>query len=158
MKKKGDARLLEIYTDGACSGNPGPGGWGAVVVDDDTMVDEISERTPQTTNNREEMKAILWAIEMYGKESPLPVVWSDSAYCVNTFNTWMWNWKSNGWKRAKDQSIENLDLVKQYDSLISRGFRIDLRKIEGHAGHKWNEYADGLATGRIQCKGAEKFD
>lgn len=141
--------MIEIWTDGSCSGNPGPGGWGAVVVEDGIVVNATSERSPQTTNNRMEMSAILWALENYGKESPLAIVWSDSAYCVNTFNTWMWSWKKNGWKRAKNQPIENLDLVQKYDSLINQGHRIDLRKVAGHSGVKYNEVADGLATGRL---------
>ena len=142
--------MIEIYTDGSCNGNPGPGGWGAVVVKDGIVVNAVSERSPQTTNNKEEMKAILWALDNYGKEAPLSIVWSDSAYCVNTFNTWMWNWKRNGWRRAKNQPVENLNLVKEYDMLTQEGHRIDLRKVAGHSGVKYNEIADGLATGRLK--------
>ena len=139
--------MIEIYTDGSCSKNPGPGGWGAVVVEDDSVIFAESNRSPHTTNNEMEMTAIIWALWSYGKLDILPIVWSDSAYCVNTFNTWMWNWKNNGWTRGKGQPIKNLDLVKKYDNLIQNGYRIDLRKIAGHAGHKWNEIADSLAKG-----------
>ena len=140
--------MIEVYVDGSCSGNPGPGGWGAVVVEDGKIIDAYSMRDNQTTNNRMEMTAILWATAGYGDLNP--VVYSDSAYAVNTFNTWMWSWKKNGWKRAKNQPVENLDLVQKYDSLINRGHRIDLRKVAGHSGVKYNEIADGLATGRIK--------
>ena len=95
-----------------------------------------------------EMTAIIWALEHYGNVSGT-IVYSDSNYCVNTFNTWMWGWKNNGWKRPKNQPVENLDLVKQYDALIQRGNRIILQKVPGHSGIKYNEIADGLATGRL---------
>lgn len=104
-----------------------------------------------------EMTAILWALETYGKLDILPIVWSDSAYCVNTFNTWMWSWKNNGWRRSKNQPVENLDLVQKYDSLISQNYRIDLRKIAGHSGLKYNELADALATGKVTPEEVIKF-
>lgn len=148
-KVKGDGRLIEIYTDGACSGNPGPGGWGAVVVEDGNVIYAASERSPHTTNNQMEMSAILWALEYYGNLDLLPIVWSDSSYAVNTFNTWMWNWKENDWHRQGDLPIKNLDLVQRYDELIQQGHRIDLRKVKGHSGVRFNELADQLATGKI---------
>lgn len=150
--------MIEIYTDGSCSGNPGPGGWGAVVVEDGTVIFAESDRSPHTTNNEMEMTAIVWALWTYGKLDILPIVWSDSAYAVNTFNTWMWNWKNNGWVRGKNESIKNLELVKKYDDLISKGYRIDLRKVAGHSGVKYNEIADGLATGRLKPEEVIKFD
>lgn len=149
--------MIEVWTDGSCRGNPGPGGWGAVVVEDNNIIYCTSEQLPQTTNNRMEMTAILWALETYGKLDILPIVWSDSAYCVNTFNTWMWSWKNNGWRRSKNQPVENLDLVQKYDSLISQNYRIDLRKIAGHSGLKYNELADALATGKVTPEEVIKF-
>ena len=146
--------MIEVYTDGACSGNPGPGGWGAVVLEDGIVINAASERSPQTTNNKEEMKAILWALQTYGKERPLPIVWSDSAYSVNTFNSWMWNWKNNGWLKSDGREPENLDLITRYDELTKRDYRIDLRKVAGHSGVKYNEVADGLATGKIRIEEA----
>lgn len=140
--------MIEVYVDGSCRGNPGPGGWGAVVVENGKIINAYSMRDGYTTNNRMEMSAILWAAAGYGDLNP--VVYSDSAYAVNTFNTWMWNWKNNGWRRAMNQPIENLDLVRKYDELIQKGYRIDLRKVAGHSGVKYNEIADGLATGRIK--------
>ena len=130
--------------------NPGPGGWGAVVTRDDKVINAFAARENQTTNNRMEMSAILWALAAYGDMNP--VVYSDSAYAVNTFNTWMWNWKKNGWVRSKGKSVENLDLVQKYDNLVSKGYKIELRKVAGHAGVKWNEIADALATGQMQVE------
>lgn len=142
--------MIIIYTDGSCSRNPGPGGFGVVITDNNNIIAQYQERTDSTTNNREEMKAIIWALENYGRGLNYPpIVYSDSMYCVNTFNTWMKSWKANGWKRAKGKQVENLDLVKKYDKLIEEGYQIDLRYIKGHAGHEFNELADKLATGTI---------
>ena len=78
-----------------------------------------------------------------------PIVYSDSAYCVNTFNEWMFNWARNGWIKSDKKTPENLDLIQAYYDWYKEGYRIDLRKIKGHNGHKWNELADQLATGYI---------
>lgn len=147
---------ITLYTDGACSGNPGPGGFGVVVVEEENPINSYQEFSDQTTNNREEMKAIIWALENYGSPANraalgfIPIVYSDSAYCVNSFTNWIKGWKANGWTRAKGKKLENLDLIKRYDELTCQGYKIDLKKIAGHAGNKWNEMADGLATGRIK--------
>lgn len=157
--------MFTIYTDGSCSGNPGPGGFGVVVVEswdipeNGVIIDACTKRSPQTTNNREEMKAIIWALENYGDEKHrgngfvIPIVYSDSAYCVNSFTNWIHGWKANGWTRAKGKKLENLDLIKRYDELVEQGYKIDLRKVEGHAGIEFNELADKLATGKINIEG-----
>lgn len=142
--------MIEIFTDGSCRMNPGPGGWGAVVTQDNKVIHAFAARENQTTNNRMEMSAILWALAAYGDLNP--VVYSDSAYAVNTFNTWMWNWKRNGWVRPKGKPVENLDLVQKYDNLVSKGYKIELRKVAGHAGVVGNTIADWLATGKITSK------
>lgn len=147
--------MFEIWVDGSCRMNPGPGGWGAVVTKDDKVINAFAAREDQTTNNRMEMSAILWALAAYGDVNP--VVYSDSAYAVNTFNTWMWNWKKNGWIRPKGKPVENLDLVQKYDNLVSKGYKIELRKVPGHAGVQWNEVADALATGRMTIEEALKL-
>ena len=145
--------MITIYTDGACSKNGkegAHGGFGVVVVRDDIIIDAHQEFSDETTNNREEMKAILWALNKYGSLTfEVPVVYSDSAYSVNTFNEWMHNWKRNGWLKADKKVPENLDLVKEYYNSLKK---IDLRHIKGHAGHKYNEIADKLATGKISPK------
>lgn len=156
--------MVWIFTDGACSGNPGPGGFGVVVYygwgdnyKEVSIVDAYQKSSESTTNNREEMKAILWALKNYGDKHLgngciVPVVYSDSAYCVNTFNDWMWKWKKNGWKRPKNKPVENLDLVMAYDKLITLGYKIDLRKTSGHTGEVGNELADSLATFKIKAE------
>lgn len=156
-----------IYTDGSAKGNGSKnaeGGFGVVVCDvwsdkDQkkylVLADAYQERTIGTTNNREEMKAIIWALEHYGGEEYrgngvlIPTVYSDSSYCVNSFTNWIQGWKANGWRRAGNKPLENLDLIKKYDELVQEGKKIDLRYIKGHNGHIWNEIADNLATGKI---------
>lgn len=138
-----------IYTDGACSSNGSAaavGGFGVVVLDDnENVIDKYMKQNTNTTNNREELRAILWALINYGKHHK-PIVYSDSAYAVNTFNQWMWGWASRGWVKSDNKAPENLDLIQAYYDLWNQGYRIDLRKCAGHAGNKWNEMADKLAV------------
>ena len=143
-----------IYTDGACSGNgseSATGGFGVVVLDDnENIIETYRESAKGTTNNRMELSAILWALAKYGDKNP--IVYSDSAYSVNTLTNWMFGWQKNGWVKSNNQSPENLDLIKIYYTLWERGYRIQLIKVRGHAGNKWNELADKLATGQIHRK------
>ncbi len=143
--------MITIYTDGSCSKNPGPGGFGVVVVKDNKVIAAYQEKEDNTTNNRMEMKAIIYALETYGTDPSdftAPIVYSDSSYCVNSFTNWIKSWKANGWARAGGKKLENLDLIKTYD-MLCRNYKIDLRKIKGHAGEMYNELADALATGRM---------
>lgn len=139
--------MLAIYTDGACSGNPGPGGYGVVVIKDGRVIDCQAFSADNTTNNKEEMKAILWAVGFYGQFNP--TIYSDSAYAVNTFSTWMWNWKNRGWIKSDKKTPENLDLIKAYDELVKIQGKPNFVHIKGHAGDLYNEIADQLATGKI---------
>ena len=153
---------MVIYTDGSCNGNGkavNSGGFGVVVLDnDENLVYTYSKRCENTTNNREELKAILYAMLNHGvntnkyefSQIEPPIVYSDSAYCVNTFNQWMFSWARNGWLKSDNKTPENMDLIQAYYDWYQKGYRIDLRKVKGHAGQKWNEMADGLATGKIK--------
>ena len=142
-----------IYTDGSCQGNPGPGGFGVIVLDDnEKLITYHSEQSENTTNNREELKAILWAFLKYGKtaaadKNPLKV-YSDSAYCVNTFTNWMFSWEKRGWLKSDNQTPENLDLIIPFFKHLQNGNQIEIYKVKGHANNKWNEMADKLATGK----------
>ena len=139
-----------IYTDGACSANGSAaavGGFGVVVLDDNENIIELyNKQNHNTTNNREELRAILYALIKYGKQTTPPIVYSDSAYCVNTFTQWMWSWAVKGWIKGDNKPPENLDLIQAYYDLWNHGYRIDLRKCLGHSGVKWNEMADKLAV------------
>ena len=112
-----------IYTDGACSGNGSAtaiGGFGVVVLDDDkNPVSFYNKQNQNTTNNREELRAILWALIKYGKEEIPPIVYSDSAYAVNTFNTWMFGWAAKGWIKSDNKTPENLDFIPLITSMTA---------------------------------------
>lgn len=138
-----------IYTDGSAHPNPGPGGFGVVVLDDnDNILYAYSRQFKErVTNNEMELKAILYALLNYGKENP--IVYSDSSYAVNTFNIWMNNWALNGWVKSDNKIPENLVLIQTYYEYQNKGYRIDLRKVKGHNGVFWNEIVDALATGEM---------
>ena len=139
-----------IYTDGACSGNPGPGGFGVVVLDDDeNLILTHNESSDNTTNNREELKAILWAFLKYGtladSEDIPPVIYTDSAYCINVFTEWMFSWEKRTWVKIDNKKPENLNLIVPFFNHWRDGYRVELRKIQGHSTNKWNNLADSLA-------------
>ena len=139
-----------FYVDGSCRGNPGPGGYGVVILDDnENLLGQYSHKEDNTTNNRQELKAILYVLLNYGKNKNVPIVYSDSNYCVQTLTDWMYRWAKNNWIKSDKKSPENLDLIQAYYDLIQKGYMIDLRKCKGHAGVKWNEMADALATGKL---------
>ena len=157
-----------IYTDGSAHPNPGPGGFGVIVLDnDEKLLYNYNKRCENTTNNREELKAILYSFLNYGininnplygfSNYDIPIVYSDSNYCVQTFNEWMFNWARNGWIKSDKNIPENLDLIQTYYDWYQKGYRIDLRKVKGHAGNKWNEIADQLATGKITSEEVTKI-
>lgn len=154
--------MLICYTDGSClkNGNQeNSGGFGVVVTDDDqALLFCYSKQCKNTTNNAEELKAILYTMFKYGIKAGWgqepPIVYSDSAYCVNTFNSWMFNWANNNWLKSDNKQPENLELIKAYYDHYQKGYRIDLRKCSGHKGILGNEIADKLATGKIDEKGA----
>lgn len=148
--------MITVYTDGSAHPNPGPGGFGMVTVSDYGLEAVYSKQTNDTTNNREEIKAILRAMIDYGKMKDVITVYSDSAYAVNTLTSWMFGWARNGWIKSDKKTPENLDLIQAYYELYQKGYRINLQKIKGHAGHEWNELADKLATGAITAEEAIK--
>ena len=152
--------MLEIYTDGSAHPNPGPGGFGVIVLDKDknfcdnnyTLVEVYSKQFDKTTNNEQELKAILYAFLKYGVQKDCfqyPTIYSDSAYAINTYSTWMFSWARNNWLKSDKKVPENLDLIKAYYDWYQMGYRINLVKVKGHQGNYWNEIADKLATGKI---------
>lgn len=145
------------YTDGACSKNGftgATGGFGVVCVDEDTdtIIYQHQEFHPDTTNNRMEMKAILYALVQAGvlHLPGAPIIRSDSAYAVNTFTSWMYNWARNGWLRSGNKQPENLDLVKHFYRLQQEGKVCVLQHVRGHSNIQWNEHCDMLATGKLK--------
>ncbi len=133
-----------LFTDGACSGNPGPGGWGVVWVRAGQMIAEANGGEPHTTNNRMELTALIEAYRMLDATAT-ETIWSDSTLCVKTVNEWAQGWERQGWKR-KTGPVENLDLVQPLYELAKDHPQVKLRWLKGHAGQRWNERADVLAT------------
>ena len=138
---------LFAYTDGACSGNPGPGGWGVLMIARDGVV-TVKERELQggealTTNNRMELLAAISALEALGRASPIVVV-TDSAYVKNGVGIWIHGWKRNGWRTSDGKPVKNVDLWQRLDE-AQRRHSVEWRWIKGHAGHAENERADALA-------------
>lgn len=140
------AQKIEIYTDGACSGNPGPGGWGALLRSG-KHEKEISGGEPETTNNRMEMMAVIKALKSLKKSSDVDL-YTDSKYVMQGVNEWLEGWKAKGWKNASKKPVKNQDLWQEIDSLISQ-HKVRFHWVKGHAGHPENERADALATSAI---------
>lgn len=135
---------LVIYTDGACSGNPGPGGWG-VVMFHGSKQKELKGGDPDTTNNRMEMQAVIEALKAIKPSwSGKTVLFSDSTYVLKGLQEWMPGWKKRGWKTAAKKPVKNVDLWKELDELASAR-KIDWRWVKGHDGDFGNERADALA-------------
>lgn len=138
---------LFAYTDGACSGNPGPGGWGVLLIarDGGAVVKEreLSGGEALTTNNRMELLAAISALETLAKPSEITVV-TDSAYVKNGVTEWIHGWKRNGWRTAGKDPVKNVELWQRLDAAAAR-HRVQWRWIKGHAGHEENERADALA-------------
>jgi ribonuclease HI len=137
-----------IYTDGACSGNPGPGGWGAVIFDEDKNETNISGEEKSTTNNRMELMAPIMALKKIKKSSKI-IIYTDSIYLKNGITTWIKNWEKNGWMSANKKPIKNKDLWVTLNKL-SEYQNIDWKWIKAHDGNKYNEMADKLATEAIK--------
>lgn len=134
-----------VFTDGSADPNPGPGGWGAVYVRDGEVVAHDHGAAAHTTNNRMELTALIAGYGMVGP-GERAVVWTDSLLGVDTITAWAPRWEAAGWKR-KGGDIANLDLVQELYALHrARAGALELRWIKAHAGSRWNEYADSLAT------------
>ncbi|MFC4671207.1 ribonuclease HI [Seohaeicola nanhaiensis] len=138
---------LFAYTDGACSGNPGPGGWGVLLraMQDDTILkeSELCGGEAQTTNNRMELMAAISALEALKRASSITIV-TDSNYVKNGITGWIFGWKKNGWKNAAKKPVANAELWQRLDAAQAR-HKVKWQWVKGHAGHPENERADELA-------------
>ena len=138
-----------IYTDGACSGNPGPGGWGYIVIDSEGLEDRQYGHEKYTTNNRMEMMAVIKALMTLELSSDIKLH-TDSQYVIKGITEWVKGWKARGWKTASKAPVKNVDLWMLIDEL-NQMHKIQWVWVKGHAGDKYNELADALA-----CAGAEE--
>lgn len=132
-----------VFTDGSCTGNPGPGGWAAVWVIAGEIIKTDTGASKHTTNNRMELEALIAGLKMLPLESN-HTLYSDSNLCVQTANNWAKNWKKRGWKR-KGGEIANLELVKELYDLYEARPSVKITWIRAHDGSRWNEYVDALA-------------
>ncbi|MBE6446952.1 MAG: ribonuclease HI [Alphaproteobacteria bacterium] len=139
--------IVKIYTDGACSGNPGPGGWGAVIVSDQGE-QELSGKESNTTNNRMELLAAISALKFLKNPEEVEL-FTDSTYVKNGITSWIKNWQRNGWKNSEKKPVKNKDLWLELLEQTAR-HRIIWKWVKGHAGDELNEKADNLA--RNQCQ------
>lgn len=134
---------VEIFTDGACKGNPGPGGWGALLIAGGHKK-ELFGGEPNTTNNRMELKAVIEALSALKRPCAV-VVHTDSQYVQKGISEWIHGWKARGWKTASKEPVKNVDLWQALDAAQSQ-HQIQWRWVKGHAGHDGNERADALAN------------
>ncbi len=137
-----------VFTDGACTGNPGPGGWGAVYVRDGVVVAQRHGHDPATTNNRMELKAVIEGLRMLAPGDEV-TLYSDSQLVVNTLTKWAAGWEARGWQR-KEGEVKNLDLVQEAFALFRERPKVRIVWLRAHDGTRWNEYADSLATAYLR--------
>ena len=137
-----------IYTDGACVGNPGPGGWGAVIFDDKEKQNNISGSVKDTTNNRMELIAPIMALKRIKSESDV-VIFTDSSYVKNGITEWIKKWEKNGWKNTNKKPVKNIDLWKKLNDLCKKN-KVTWKWIKGHSDNKYNNLADQLATSAVK--------
>lgn len=145
-----ELKKVKIYTDGACSGNPGPGGWGAILKYGENSM-EISGGDKSTTNNRMELTAVIRAIQKLKYPCSIDI-YTDSQYVANAFlKGWIWNWKKNGWKKSDKKPVLNSELWEELLNALSP-HEYKFNWVKGHAGHPENERCDRLAVAQ-----SEKF-
>lgn len=137
---------MELYTDGACSGNPGPGGWGVVLIYGDHRR-EMSGGARETTNNRMELQAVIEGIAALKRRCRVRIH-TDSVYVMKGMTEWMPNWKARGWKTADRKPVKNVDLWRRLDAELS-SHHVSWRWVRGHSGDPGNERADALARSAI---------
>ena len=138
----------KIYTDGACSGNPGPGGWAAIILENNEVKDMIYGNEKNTTNNKMELLAPIKAIEKFKKKSEISIM-TDSSYVKDGMTIWIKKWEKNGWKTASRKPVKNKELWKKLKNLSSK-HSIKWIWVKGHSQNKYNNLADELAQGAIK--------
>jgi ribonuclease HI len=153
MKPRAAEPVVELFTDGACRGNPGPGGWG-VVLRWQGHEKTLSDAEPSTTNNRMELSAAIAGLEALRRPSRVRLV-TDSQYVKNGVTQWLQGWKRKGWRTADGSPVKNVDLWQRLEAATER-HRIDWVWVRGHSGHPENERADALARAAIDAISARQ--
>jgi ribonuclease HI len=145
LERFSDGPQTGVFTDGASEGNPGPGGWGAVLVVDGQVVSQEYGSEAHTTNNRMELRAMIAGLEMLPADTPTNV-YTDSQLVVNILTKWAPGWEARGWTKKSSGPIANLELVQRAYALTKEKPKAMIQWIPAHSGYRWNEYADALAT------------
>lgn len=145
---------MKVFVDGSARPtNPGSGGFGIVVCDDnDKVITTLSHESKWTTNNEQELVAIVVAIALYGDKGLDLTIYSDSAYAINCLDTWRFNWEKNGWRKSDNQVPENLEIIKEYKNLIDNGYKAKFIKVKGHSTCRGNQLADLIASGKQKAE------
>ena len=147
-----------VFTDGAATGNPGPGGWGAIVVTDKRHVTELGGSSPHTTNNRMELTGVIAALQHITNQ-PWPVaIHTDSTYVIRGITQWVWGWRKRGWKTAQGGDVLNRDLWEQLSSLVNARDNVAWHWVRGHAGTQGNERADQISVAFAVQRFADLYD
>ena len=136
-------KIIKIYTDGACRGNPGPGGWGALILKDNEEI-KLNGGQNDTTNNQMELTAVIKALDFFSESTEIEI-FTDSKYVMDGITDYIKKWKVNGWKTASKKPVKNTDLWKQLDDLSAQ-HSIRWNWVKGHSGHRENDIADELAN------------
>ena len=136
-------KIIKIYTDGACRGNPGPGGWGVLILKDNEVI-KLNGGKNDTTNNQMELTAVIKALDFFSESMELEI-FTDSKYVMDGITEYIKKWKVNGWKTASKKPVKNSDLWKQLDDLSAQ-HSIRWNWVKGHSGHRENDIADELAN------------
>lgn len=143
--------MLEVYTDGSSRGNPGSGGYGYVILDKNKIIGKGHKQFENVTNNRMELMAILHALECAAAhQDEFFIIYTDSAYCYNICNSWIFNWARNNWQRPGNKPVQNIDVIQDIFHHVKKNFpNFEIRKCGGHCGIIGNELADSLACNNI---------
>lgn len=158
--KTPDFTSILIFTDGACTGNPGPGGWGAIVVSPDGHVRELGAGTRETTNNRMELAGALHALKSLAPDGPPITLYTDSTYVIRGITQWIWGWRSRGWRNAEGKEVLNRDLWEELLRAVMRlkPTPIEWKYVRGHTGVPGNERCDEIAVGFANGKYVSLYD
>jgi ribonuclease HI len=149
-----------VFTDGAAKGNPGPGGWGAIVVTPDQRVTELGGGSPHTTNNKMELSGAIAALQHVADHAGPVALYTDSTYVIQGITQWVWGWQKRGWKTAQGSDVLNRDLWEQLSSLVGARARgdVDWRWVRGHVGTPGNERVDEIAVAFALQQCADLYD
>jgi ribonuclease HI len=151
---------LLVFTDGAAKGNPGPGGWGAIVVTPDHRVTELGGGAPHTTNNRMELSGAIAALQHLATQPGPVAIYTDSTYLIQGITQWIWGWRKRGWKTAEGGDVLNRDLWEQLSVLVSErtGGKVEWHWVRGHVGTPGNERADQISVAFALQQSANLYD